>query len=196
MKNRMTARKKQSLETRNRIFQCATELFAKNSYEEVKISDICRAAHVSTGAFYHHFATKEDILNEGYRDFDELVRTAWKGHSRTDLFDEIRFLIQFQLEAISANGYLFATQFFKNQLSNKEKYILNPDRFFYQKIRELVAEGVETGKLAGDVFAITENILRVSRGTIYDWCLHEGSYELIPCGIRDIDLVLAFYKNR
>lgn len=195
MKKEMTARKKQSLETRDRIFQCAIELFAQKSYENVKISDICHAAHVSTGAFYHHFDTKENILNEGYRNFDEQIREAWKNHTQTDLFDDICFLIQFQLEAISAKGHLFATQFFKNQLSNKDKYILDQNRFFYQKIRELVEKGVVAGKLKGDVSMITENILRISRGTIYDWCLHEGAYELISCGIKDVKQLLMVYQN-
>ena len=189
----MTSRKKQSIETRNRIFECATDLFARESYEKVKISDICHAAGVSTGAFYHYFATKENILNEGYRDFDRLVEAAWMARERSDRMGDIRFLIRFQLESISANGYIYAMQFFKNQLSNEEKYILNPDRFFYQTLKAVVAGAAEAGELCGDVFEITEAILRVSRGTIYDWCLHEGSYEVIPRGISDIHMVLTYY---
>ena len=194
MKNKLTSRQKQSLETKNRIFTCATDLFAQKSYEEVRISDICNAAHVSIGSFYHHFATKESIINEGYREFDIRVQKAWAEYRRVDLFEDICFLIRFQLEMISTNGYRYALQFFKSQLNNQEKYILNPDRFFYIVIRDLVSEGIQSQTIYGDVHVITENVLRVSRGTIYDWCLHEGAYALIPCGIEDVRVVLEHYK--
>jgi AcrR family transcriptional regulator len=192
----MTSRKKQAIATKERIFQCATELFAQKSFEEVKISDICHAANVSTGAFYHHFSTKENILNEGYRDFDAQVKAAWEAYVQTNTYDNIRFLINFQLHAISLNGYIYAMQFFKNQLSNSDKYIINPNRFFNQKIREIVTAAVLKNELCGDTHEITEHILRVSRGTIYDWCLHEGTYELIPRGIKDTDNVLFYYQKR
>ena len=195
MNKKLTSRQEQSIATRSKIFTCATALFAQKSYEKVKISDICRKANVSIGAFYHHFPTKESILNEGYREFDKELQAAWLNYTSGSTREAIHFLIQFQLESISRNGCIYATQFFKNQLTNEVKYILDSERFFYQTIKTIIENAVAQDALQGSVLEITEDILSVSRGTIYDWCLHDGKYELIPSGLKDIDMVLLFYQS-
>ncbi|HSB67328.1 MAG TPA: TetR/AcrR family transcriptional regulator [Anaerolineales bacterium] len=51
-----------SEETRNRILEAATHLFAKTGYDATGVAEICQAAGVSKGAFYHHFPTKQAIF--------------------------------------------------------------------------------------------------------------------------------------
>lgn len=53
---------------------------------------------------------------------------------------------------------------------------------------------MEAGRLKGDVFAITEDILSACRGIICDWCLHGGSYDLPKKGDRVLAMVLRYYK--
>lgn len=60
----LTKRKKQAMETKNRIFETAMELFAKKGYKDIKIEDICRLADVSVGAFYHYFPSKNILQNK------------------------------------------------------------------------------------------------------------------------------------
>ncbi len=58
----MTKRKLQALESRKHILDTALELTKKNGFERTSIQDICREAGVSTGAFYHYFKSKDEIL--------------------------------------------------------------------------------------------------------------------------------------
>lgn len=51
-----------SEETRHRILEAATNLFSKSGYEATGVAEICQAAGVSKGAFYHHFPTKQAIF--------------------------------------------------------------------------------------------------------------------------------------
>ncbi|MHB0876828.1 MAG: TetR/AcrR family transcriptional regulator [Anaerolineae bacterium] len=51
-------------ETRNRILNAAQECFARDGYDVAAIVDICQAAGVSKGAFYHHFASKQALFLE------------------------------------------------------------------------------------------------------------------------------------
>jgi len=53
-----------STETRNRILNVSLELFSRNGYEATGVAEICLAAGVSKGAFYHHFPTKQAIFLE------------------------------------------------------------------------------------------------------------------------------------
>jgi AcrR family transcriptional regulator len=72
-----------SIETRKKIIQSARELFAQTGYESASVDDICRAAGISKGAFYHHFPSKQsvfmDLLEEWLIGIDqglELLRSS------------------------------------------------------------------------------------------------------------------------
>ena len=51
-----------SEETQARILQAASLLFAQSGYEATSVADICQAAAVSKGAFYHHFSSKQSVF--------------------------------------------------------------------------------------------------------------------------------------
>jgi AcrR family transcriptional regulator len=51
-----------SEETRNRILEAATQLFSQAGYNAAGVAEICNAAGVSKGAFYHHFPTKQAVF--------------------------------------------------------------------------------------------------------------------------------------
>lgn len=192
--NPHTNRQKQALATRNKIFACAISLFEKKSYENVTVQDICAEAEVSVGAFYHHFQSKENILDEGYRIFDQQSEETWKNGHPESPSEAIRFLIMEQVSSMEGMGAKASLQYFKNQLSASEKYILNPDRFFYQTIYQTIEKAVLDGLLTGNAATITEDILSTTRGLIYDWCLHEGSYVLSEKSLRMLDIIFSYYK--
>lgn len=58
----MNRHEQRSEETRGRILKAAETLFARSGYDGTGVSEICAAAGVSKGAFYHHFATKQDVF--------------------------------------------------------------------------------------------------------------------------------------
>jgi AcrR family transcriptional regulator len=53
---------KRSAETRNLIFKEALDLFSRTGYEATSVAEICQAAGVSKGAFYHHFPSKQAVF--------------------------------------------------------------------------------------------------------------------------------------
>lgn len=59
-----------SAETRKRIVVAAAELFAENGYLETDLRAICRAAHITSGAFYYHFKSKEELQGA-------IIEQAW-----------------------------------------------------------------------------------------------------------------------
>jgi TetR/AcrR family transcriptional repressor of nem operon len=69
-----------ALATRDRILDEASRLFALKGYHDTKLEEVLGAATVTSGAFFHHFAGKEDLA------FAVLDRHMEK---RRQLLDEI-----------------------------------------------------------------------------------------------------------
>lgn len=186
----MNQREQQRLETRRRIYECAIRLFMQKTYDTVKIVDIVKAAQVSVGAFYYHFPSKENLIDEGYRCFDEKLEQEWETDNPKPGIETIEYLISGQLIDVVHKGVEVTEIFFKNQLGNDNVYLFRKDRFFNSKLYENV-ELINNSEVSN--VEITESILRASRGTIYDWCLHNGKYDVINVAIKEVRIQLKYY---
>ncbi|MHC1742782.1 MAG: TetR/AcrR family transcriptional regulator [Syntrophobacteraceae bacterium] len=58
----MTRRSMQAKETRRKILVAAVRLFARQGYHKTTIADLAQAIGLTTGAVFHHFPSKEDLL--------------------------------------------------------------------------------------------------------------------------------------
>lgn len=184
-----TAKQIQYQNTHRKIFNDAMNLFQKESYENVTIRDICKYSNVSIGSFYHHYPSKEALINEGYHYFDHIIEECWKNETFNSPKEEIIFLLTQELDAIEVHGLSYGIQCFKNQLTANEKYIINEDRFFYQKLK-LACERFT--KQSSEV--LTKQLLRCTRGMIYDWCLHDGKYPLVKEAMESVNIILKYYE--
>src|SRR5215813_2610674 len=63
--------------TRDHIVEAADQLFYRQGYEHTSFADIADAVQISRGNFYHHFKSKDDIL--------DAVINARLGNTRTML---------------------------------------------------------------------------------------------------------------
>jgi len=51
-----------SQKTRSLIQKAALKLFAKNGFDATGVAEVCKAAGVSKGSFYHHYGAKQDVF--------------------------------------------------------------------------------------------------------------------------------------
>jgi AcrR family transcriptional regulator len=65
----------QSEATRAEIVAAARRLFGERGYAAVGTEEVVRAAGVTRGALYHHFAGKSDLLEAVYRQVEEEITT-------------------------------------------------------------------------------------------------------------------------
>ena len=59
--SKLSKRQIQGQNSRDKLLDAATRLFHENGYQAVTVNDICEAAQLTKGAFYHHFDSKEAL---------------------------------------------------------------------------------------------------------------------------------------
>ena len=66
-----TSAEKKTTPTREKLLDAALGLMLENGYSATGVDDVCRAAKVTKGSFFHYFKTKEDlgksVLDHFYR---------------------------------------------------------------------------------------------------------------------------------
>ncbi|HEX8705572.1 MAG TPA: TetR/AcrR family transcriptional regulator [Myxococcaceae bacterium] len=63
--------------TRTRILAAAESLFRKQGFQGASVERVMRAAGLTVGGFYAHFASKESLLVESLRGFLQRNGAAW-----------------------------------------------------------------------------------------------------------------------
>ena len=88
--------------TRERILDAAQELFTEQGYEHTSIQNILdKLQNLSKGAIYHHFKSKQDILEAlGERDFSQTQQFSEQITNNTELsaIEKLRTILRENLE--------------------------------------------------------------------------------------------------
>ncbi len=152
-------------------------LMREHGAAEVTITDIAEAAGVSVGAFYHYFESKDAIFFETYGIADDFFM-AEVIHNLTGKSVKNRIVQYFDYYArFNVNQGLAHIQMLYN---SKNKNFIDTSRFMISAFRTLVHEGIVKGEITVDWSAdeITDYFFIAARGIVYNWCLHEASFDL------------------
>lgn len=192
-------RKVQAEATKAKIYNSAQSLIKLYGYEGTSVEMICRHAAISKGAFYHHFSSKADLIVEGYsicdRYFDDHVAGKL---AATKAEDRIVEFFRCQLEYAVETGIDLIKQLYKSQIDHGTAYFISNDRSLPTILRDIVEDGQNNGELISEPSTdyISQFLLRFSRGLIYDWCLHGGSYDLIKEGLEATRRVVTIFSHK
>lgn len=87
-------RERHRVQTRDRLYRAALELFAQRGFLETTVEDITEAADVGKGTFFNYFPTKEHILAEFGGERVAAVERALEKARKTDgpVMDVVREL--------------------------------------------------------------------------------------------------------
>jgi AcrR family transcriptional regulator len=189
-----------SKETRNHILEAATHLFSKTGYDATGVAEICQAAGVSKGAFYHHFPTKQAVFMELLNTYLNGIETGFN-LMRQEKQDVPKVIIQMA----GLVGSLFQTADFHLPIflefwtqANHDPQIwsaaISPYRRYQSYFAEMIQEGINEGSLKPvDVQLAARVLVSLALGMlmqslfdpkITDWQSEAGkSMELLMNGI-------------
>lgn len=183
------ARNKHPEVTINRILDVSTALFLEKGYDNTTIQDIINAlGNLSKGAIYHHFKSKEEIIDavteRMYGSANEFFEKL-KASKNLNGLEKIKQLLYMALENPVQETI---ARVLPNLLENPKLLAKQIDsainKLAHEIIQDLIIEGIEDGSIETDypkelaeVFALLMNVwinplvLKCTRKELYNKCM-------------------------
>ncbi len=184
-----------SLLTQTRILQAARRLVKRQSWEATKIKEICTEAGVSIGAFYHHFASKQELMNRAFLLFDDTLGENLPEQSGSPL-ETVKEVLLVQTAFVVSEAGSIITEYYKNILMDKSRSAVNPERAYYRRVLACVENAQPYFRNDLEPTYIAELLIKFVRGCLIDWCLHDCGYDVVERTGKELDFLLAGLKTQ
>ena len=193
--------KQKQMQRRSEIIETVIPLLEKTSFEDLSMADICQAAGISVGSFYHYFKGKDDLLgtlsmlfDAKYQELKSVMNPA------SDAIEKLIFL-NHQLFTMIDNSISMdlLSRLFASQLTTKgEKSLLDRNRTYFKLLWKIIREGQEQNQLRTDlsVNEIVDSYAMFERALMYDWCLGGGKYALARYSDLMMPMFLEGFRSR
>lgn len=184
-------RQVKSKQTRDRIFNETVKLMNKYGYEYLTIRNICEASGVSTGTFYHHFSSKDDLLSVYlYNSYNEYLSRRMKDTSELNIKDKILFVYDNYSKYCKDSGLAFISNYYsvKNKALDSRQKLTPRQLDIIDEVKKAQEEGLIVKELSS--YTICLDLGDICKGVIFDWCQCEGAFELTDYLKRLISIYL------
>lgn len=145
---------------RQRLLDCAAQLFREKGYERTTVRDIGAAVGIQSGSIFHHFSSKEDILkavmSEALIYFTGELRAAIESANgvearlRACIHSELQFTVGDDTTAMMS---LLITEW-RSLCETNQHDILDHRAIYEQLWMDVLAEAQASGLIAGDTFVL------------------------------------------
>lgn len=145
-------------ERRAQIIQAALDLFREKGYEATTVSDIIDAAGLSKGGFYHHYAAKEELLEDVAHMFvGEILAIIRAVADREDLSalektnEYLRQVNAFKKERVAEVAAFLAELYAGGKNRQLERMIFDHGQTTIAPVMEsIIVQGIEEGTFHTD----------------------------------------------
>lgn len=195
-----TPQRVRSEQTQNKLYEATCRLMHEYGYEYLTVQNICKLAGVTTGAFYHHFRSKDDILclylNKGYDAYIESLHITLP----EDPLQRLTELCVLYAAHNESNGVEFVSNFYSTKNKSLNTIGMKPQDMYvssnYRARYDCLLAAKETGLIPPqtDIVSLNEDICSLTKGIIFDWCLSGGSFHLTSRIRRLVDRMMSTYR--
>lgn len=184
---------------RERIVQCAMELFRQKGYSSVTVKDICAVSGVASSSFYTVFSGKDDILIhilKGQKDsFEDTMLELLKKDSS---LEKLWVLYGKYLDLGEAFGAELIAAMFKLELDGRLS-LVSAVNDYVRKYSSWFVRFIEEAQRCSDVLnpgspaELMQMGVRLSYFVLFQWCAAKGAYSLKEKAYQEME---RFYNVR
>ena len=199
MAEKLTPRKQQALEMRQKIQTVALDLFDRHGFENVSVEMIAQAVGCSVGNIYHYYKSKDALAIQVTSNVDAAyaeMEKEYDAHSEIPAMDKLLDFVGRTLRTSVEEPVLYKA--FIQAMKYPEQGVLRHSdvRTYFRMLRKLVTACVEEGSLPQGVDAdqIVEYLVTIHRGVLLEWRIYEGSFALEEMGRNIVRAMLRGLK--
>lgn len=173
-------RKEKAKDTRRAIMEAAAQLIRQDGFDRMTVRDICAKAGVTTGAFYHHFKGKDDLLNQGFASLDNYLESALAPYDDAPPMERLEALLKFYTQYMEELGWETMALYYTRRLADPTASSMAPRRYTLRTMEACLTE-LSRGQVLTPRYApewVADFFFRHFRGVVIDWILHRGGYSL------------------
>jgi AcrR family transcriptional regulator len=154
----------------------------KQGFANTTVEEIALKAGVSVGTFYHYFRSKDEIFFDIFKKADEYFKATVEpaldiaDKAGQPVFEQIITYFRYYAHYNLNRGFLNINQLY----NTKNKFFTRKGRFMQVLLTQVLERGFPRGEFDEDMSTeeMTDYLFTVARGIVYDWCIHEGDYDL------------------
>jgi AcrR family transcriptional regulator len=189
----------QAVDRRELILAAATRRFAEYGFEATTVRQIADDVSILSGSLYHHFATKEEILEEIVRDAILKTRDDAQRIAELPLDAEQRLvaLIMIELNRLTSNQEVYAIVFNERKFFRRSEYfnyLTKAKKASYDAWSKILSDGIEEGLFHPelDIYLTISTVIRMLNAGA-DWFKNEDGSEIDAIANYSLDKLLDFY---
>jgi len=163
-------------ETQKIIFDKAMVLMSEKGFQGTTVRDICAEAKIPIGTFYNCYKSKIDILKTIYEDGDKYIHDAV----------EHEFKGKGAIEKLHIFAYHYAQLNIRTGIDVMRVLFYPTNEWFAHTrpmqvmLQLIIDEGRETGEIKTELETgeIVDYVFDILRGVCYNWCIHDGDFDI------------------
>lgn len=201
-KEKISLRKKKALMTRQAISEAGISLLSRKGYYNITVDEICEKAGVSKGTFYNYFKSKDEIIWYEYLKLDQYYKdtAAREMAKKKNSIDKLRALCTAAITYTNNLGVSNVKAAYQSQLGPDRGFsrIASEERPLNTLARQTIEQGQQKGELRKDISVeeMTRTFVTGLRGTVFEWCLTNGKYDLIAEEKRICSILLEGMRRK
>lgn len=172
---------KRTEQTKRKLLNAFMELIKEKGYENVTIRDICNRSGISNGAFYHQYGSKDALAQTAYLQVDFILTPEFMDEiNALPPMEGLYELFKAEMKYIAEDAQMVTSEYYKLLLNVKNENEYKKNRPYYQAVLHLVNICIQNNIVKWKISnEIVDYLFQFTRGLIFDWCIHNGSYDLV-----------------
>ncbi|HWQ89531.1 MAG TPA: TetR/AcrR family transcriptional regulator [Desulfitobacteriaceae bacterium] len=182
-------KRRQAVDTRKKILKTALKLFVEKGFAEVSINDLIQEVGIAKGGFYHHFKSKDQLINEIIEKvifpyLDDIINSIDKcqGSAKEKLFHafekqsqaETFLKTNFHVDNISNRSLIILMIECIKRYESMSAHVIEFTEQLLGRIESIIEEGKRRGELLNTIDSKSLSLYIVSslEGALFIWVMN------------------------